>query len=87
VGLVKALARELAPDGITVNTVCPGIADTALPRGHRSEEELYARAKQIPLGRIAQTEDIARVVTFLATDGASYITGQALLVDGGSLML
>jgi 3-oxoacyl-[acyl-carrier protein] reductase len=87
VGLVKSLAHELAPDGITVNSICPGIADTALPRGHRTEEELYARAKQIPLGRIAQTEDIARVVTFLATDAASYITGQALLVDGGSLML
>ncbi len=87
VGFVKSLAHELAPDGITVNSICPGIADTALPRGHRSEEELYARAKEIPLGRIAQTEDIARVVTFLATDAASYITGQALLVDGGSLML
>jgi len=87
VGLVKSLAHELGPDGITVNSICPGIADTALPRGHRSEAELYARAKQIPLGRIAQTEDIARVVTFLATDAASYITGQALLVDGGSLML
>ena len=87
VGFVKALARELAPDGITVNSICPGIADTALPREHRSDEDLYARAKQIPLGRIAQPEDIAHVATFLATDAASYITGQALLVDGGSLML
>ncbi|MCZ6449511.1 MAG: SDR family NAD(P)-dependent oxidoreductase [Deltaproteobacteria bacterium] len=86
VGFVKALARELAPDGITVNAVCPGIADTALPRGHRSDEELYARAKQIPLGRIAQPGDIAGVMNFLASDAASYITGQALLVDGGALM-
>ena len=87
VGFVKALARELAEDGITVNSICPGIADTALPRSHRSEEDLYARAKQIPLGRIAQIDDIARVATFLATSAASYITGQALLVDGGSLMV
>ncbi|MDP6559572.1 MAG: SDR family NAD(P)-dependent oxidoreductase [Candidatus Binatia bacterium] len=87
VGFAKALARELAGDGITVNSICPGIADTALPRGHCSDEDLYARAKQIPLGRIAQTEDIARAATFLATDAASYITGQSLLVDGGSLML
>ena len=87
VGFVKSLARELGPDGITVNSICPGIADTALPRGRRSEEELYAMGEHIPLGRIANTEDIARVATFLATDAASYITGQALVVDGGSLML
>ncbi len=87
VGFVKSLARELALDGITVNSICPGIADTALPRSHRTVEELYARAKDVPLGRIAQTEDIARVATFLATDAASYITGQALVVDGGNLLL
>lgn len=87
VGFVKSLARELGPDGITVNSICPGIADTALPRGHRTTEELYASAKNVPMGRIAQTEDIARVATFLASDAASYITGQALVVDGGSLML
>ncbi len=87
VGFVKSLARELGPDGITVNSICPGIADTALPRSHRTTEELYARSKDVPLGRIAQTEDIARVATFLATDAASYITGQALVVDGGTLML
>lgn len=87
VGFIKALARELASDGITVNAICPGIADTALPRGHRSDEEIYARAKEIPLGRIGHPEDIARTVTFLASDAASYITGQALVVDGGSLML
>ncbi|MFQ5852146.1 MAG: SDR family NAD(P)-dependent oxidoreductase [Candidatus Binatia bacterium] len=87
VGFVKALARELAPDRITVNAICPGIADTALPRVHYSEEELQARAKQIPLGRIAQPGDIAGAALFLAGDGASYITGQALVVDGGVLMV
>jgi 3-oxoacyl-[acyl-carrier protein] reductase len=86
IGFVKALARELAADGITVNAVCPGIADTALPRAHHSDEEVYARGKQIPLGRIAQSGDIAGVMNFLASDAASYITGQALLVDGGALM-
>ncbi len=86
IGFVKALARELAADGITVNAVCPGIADTAFPRAHHSDEEVYARGKLIPLGRIAQPGDIAGVMNFLASDAASYITGQALLVDGGALM-
>jgi 3-oxoacyl-[acyl-carrier protein] reductase len=86
IGFVKALARELAADGITVNAVCPGIADTAFPRAHHSDEEIYARGKQIPLGRVAKPGDIAGVMNFLASDAASYITGQALLVDGGALM-
>jgi 3-oxoacyl-[acyl-carrier protein] reductase len=87
IGFVKALAHELAPDGITVNAICPGIADTAQPRGHRSEEELMAQAKSIPLGRIGQPDDMAGPVVFLASDAGSYITGQALMVTGGSFML
>jgi NAD(P)-dependent dehydrogenase (short-subunit alcohol dehydrogenase family) len=78
---------SLAPDDINVNSIFLGIADPALPRGHRSDGDLFARAKQIPVGRIAQTEDISLVVTLLATGAVSYITGQALLLDGGFLML
>ncbi len=87
IGFVKALARELAPDGITVNAICPGITDTALPRGHRSKEEMEDQGKQIPLSRIGQAEDLVGPVIFLASDAASYITGQALIVNGGGFML
>jgi 3-oxoacyl-[acyl-carrier protein] reductase len=86
IGFVKALARELAPDGITVNAICPGVTDTAQPRGHRSEEELLSQAKNIPLGRIGEAEDMAGPVVFLASDAAAYITGQALMVTGGGFM-
>jgi NAD(P)-dependent dehydrogenase (short-subunit alcohol dehydrogenase family) len=86
IGFVKALARELAPDGITVNAICPGVTDTAQPRGHRSEEELFAQAQNIPLGRIGRPEDMVGPVVFLAGDPASYITGQALMVTGGGFM-
>jgi 3-oxoacyl-[acyl-carrier protein] reductase len=86
VGLTKALALELAPYGITANAICPGTTDTALPRSGRSEDELLIRAQQIPLGRIAQPEDITGAAVFLASDAAQFITGQVLLVNGGSLM-
>lgn len=86
VGFVKALAREVALEAITVNAICPGVTDTAQPRGHHSEEELYAQAKQIPLGRIGQPEDIVGPVLFLASDAAAYVTGQALMVTGGGFM-
>jgi 3-oxoacyl-[acyl-carrier protein] reductase len=87
IGFVKALAREVAQDGITVNAICPGVTDTAQPRGHRSEEELMAQAKSIPLGRIAQPEDMVGPVLFLASDAAAYVTGQALMVTGGGFVL
>lgn len=87
IGLVKALAHELAPDGITVNAICPGITDTVLPRSHRSKEEMDDQGKQIPLGRIGQPEDLVGPIIFLASDAASYITGQALIVNGGGFML
>ena len=86
VGFVKSMARELAPDGITVNAICPGLTDTAQPRGHRSSDELLALGDNIPLGRIGQPEDMVGPVIFLASDAAAYITGQAFMVTGGGFM-
>jgi NAD(P)-dependent dehydrogenase (short-subunit alcohol dehydrogenase family) len=87
IGLVKALARELGPDGITVNAICPGSANTDMPRRHRSEEEVMARLRATPLGRVLEPEDIAGPVLFLASDAASYVTGQAYNVNCGTYMI
>ena len=86
IGFTKALALELAPAGITVNVICPGLTDTAQPRGHMTDQELYAKKERVPLGRIAQPEDIVGPVLFLASDKASHITGQSVLVNGGDFM-
>jgi NAD(P)-dependent dehydrogenase (short-subunit alcohol dehydrogenase family) len=86
IGFTKALALELAPNGITVNAVCPGLTDTAQPRGHMTDEELYLKKSRIPLDRIAQPEDIVGPVLFLASDKARQITGQTVFVNGGDLM-
>jgi 3-oxoacyl-[acyl-carrier protein] reductase len=87
IGFVKSLARELGPDGITANAICPGIANTALPRGHRTEEELMQRLRSNPLGHVLEPEDFVGLVLFLASDAASYITGQAINVNCGSHMI
>lgn len=87
ISLTRAMALELARFGIRVNTVAPGHANTAQPRLARSEEELMAIGRQLPLGRIAEPDDIAGAVTFLASDDARYITGQTLHVNGGGFML
>ncbi len=83
IGFTKALALELAPSGVTVNAICPGITDTAQPRGHRTEEELYAQAQSIPIGRIGQPQDHVGPALFLASDAGRFVTGQTLLVTGG----
>jgi 3-oxoacyl-[acyl-carrier protein] reductase len=86
IGFVKALARELGPDGITVNAVCPGSANTAMPRQHRSEEEVMERLRSTPLPHVLEPEDIAGPILFLASDAAGYITGQSYNINCGSYM-
>lgn len=82
VGLTRALAVELAPRGVRVNAVLPGLLDTGMgARVSRAERERLVSA--IPLGRPGRAEEAARVVLFLASDEASYVTGQAWAVDGG----
>ena len=83
VGLTRGMARELAPHGIRVNAVAPGITNTAMPRLGNTEEALAALARANPTGRLGEPEDIADVVVFLATDDARYLVGQLIHVNGG----
>lgn len=83
VGLTRGMARELAPHGIRVNVVAPGVTNTAMPRLGNTEEGLAALAKSNPSGRLAEPEDIADVVVFLATHDARFVVGQLIHVNGG----
>ena len=83
IGLTKVLALELAPANVTVNAVAPGATDTALNEEAYTPEVRQTYRERIPLGRIAEPEEVADVVVFLASDAARYVTGQELLVDGG----
>jgi len=85
IGLTKTAARELASRGITVNCVAPGFIETDMT-DKLSDEIRTQMAGQIPLGRFGQAAEVAAVVRFLASDAASYITGQTIHVDGGMYM-
>jgi len=87
-GLAKSLAREWAPFGVTVNTVSPLAHTRALEDAYEQDPELEERlARRIPMGRVGDPEvDIGPAVVFLASEGAGYITGQTLVVDGGRFM-
>ena len=85
IGLTMAIAREVGSRNITCNAVAPGFIETAMTAG-LSEEFRQTAVKQIPLGRVGASEDVASAVAFLASDDASYITGHVLSVNGGMLM-
>jgi len=82
IGLTKALARELAPSGVQVNCVAPGAIDTKM-NNNLSDSEKADFAEEIPAGRFGTPEEVAKAVAFLAGEGASYITGQTIVIDGG----
>ncbi len=85
IGLTKSSARELASRGITVNCVAPGFIDTDMTK-ELSEDLRSKLVADIPLARLGEPEEVAKVVAFLASDSASYMTGQTLHVDGGMVM-
>ena len=82
-GFTKALAREIADTGVTVNAVTPGAVDTNIRVGSTDEQEAKL-ARDIPIGRTATPEEIAAVITFLSSDDASYLTGTTIDINGGS---
>jgi len=85
--LTRCMARELAPHQIRVNSVSPGMVLTQLNEASRAEKgrSWEKMLNKVPLGRVAEPEEIGRVVAFLASDAASYITGRDIVVDGGYL--
>ena len=85
IGMTKALAQELAPSGITVNCVAPGAIETKMMDSF-SQEDKNALCEEIPLGRLGTAQEVAEAVAFLASDKASYITGQILAVNGGMVV-
>jgi len=86
IGLTRAMALALAPHRVRVNAIAPGTTDTAQPRYGNTEAQLLERAKLIPLGRMAQPDEIARVAVFLASEEAVYVTGEVIHANGGVYM-
>lgn len=85
IGLTKAAALEVATSGIRVNVVCPDVIDTAMvERSLGTDDEALAASRAMqPMGRVGRPEEIASAVTWLCSDGAGFVTGEALVVDGG----
>ena len=93
VGLTQALAREMAPHGIRVNAICPGIVvDTAMRTAIEAQQRHYGlpdtaeSERSIPIGRVSVPDDVARIAAFLASDESSYMTGESINLSGGLLM-
>ena len=82
IGLTKALAKELAPSGITVNAIAPGLIETGM-NANLTIEEITDFVNEIPLARIGSADEVAAAIYFLASENADYITGQVLGINGG----
>jgi 3-oxoacyl-[acyl-carrier protein] reductase len=82
-GFTRALAIELAAYNVLVNAVIPGYVNTELTRQNNSEQEIQKISGTIPMQRMAEPKEIARLVSFLCSEGNSYMTGQTLIIDGG----
>jgi NAD(P)-dependent dehydrogenase (short-subunit alcohol dehydrogenase family) len=85
-GLAKAMARELGPDGIRVNSVTPGLIQTDITGGKLTPEMRTEILKGIPLNRLGDAEDVANIYLFLASDLSAYVTGAVIDVNGGMLI-
>mgnify|MGYP000941591169 CR=1 FL=1 len=85
--LTKGLAKELAPHGIRVNSVSPGVIDTPFHETFSTKEMIKAFKKGIPMGRLGTSKEVAMVILFLASDASSFVCGETIEVNGGQLML
>ena len=85
-GLTRGMAKEVAPFGITVNAICPGLIDTEMARENCSPERLRAYEESFPIPRLGTPKEVAQLIVFLATD-AAYITGASIDINGGDLMM
>jgi len=87
IGLTREAAREFAPYNIRVNAVCPGVIETEMTAALRQNEAMMRKwLEEIPAGRLGTVDDVVSLVLFLCSDGAAYLTGQAINVDGGKVM-
>ena len=86
IGFTKGLAKELAPSNITVNTIAPGAIATDMIVKEYSEKDIEIIKSEIPMGRLGTPEEIAKLVLYLASDDARYITGQVISPNGGSVI-
>ncbi len=86
-GLTRAVAKEVAPFGITVNAICPGLIDTEMARKTTTQKELQDFLDAFPINRIGTPEEVGDLVVFLSSDKAAYITGASLDINGGDLMI
>jgi 3-oxoacyl-[acyl-carrier protein] reductase len=82
-GLTQSAAVELAPHNILVNAICPGFVETDMTKQNNNPEQIAALLTQVPLGRLAQVEEIAALVSFLVSERNTFITGQAIPIEGG----
>ncbi len=87
IAMTKGFAKELAGAGVRINAVAPGVIDTPYHEQFSTPEMMKAFVRTIPLGRVGTSEEVARVIAFLASDAASYLTGETVEINGGMLML